>query len=183
VLLAALTPVAAFAGPAEELSGLFRQSCLPYAGQPAALRQWATLAKLPEVPDPARAGFLNGASGKVFDASNDAGKFALLSSDDGICAAVTDRAGDQETAQALERVLAEAGIAFRLVSERLDKLNPALHQREYVATAQGRAWRLLAETVRDTVSGRAMLTAAPLTPAQQHALQGANQAGDHKTQH
>jgi hypothetical protein len=183
VLLAALSPAAAFAGQAEELSGLFRQSCLPYAGQPAALRQWATRARLPDVPDPARAVFLNGASGKVFDASNDAGKFALLSADDGICAAVADRAGDRETATALERALTEAGIAFRLVSERLDKLNPELRQREYVATAHGRAWRLLAETVRETVSGRAMLTAAPLTPAQQHALQRTDQAGDDKTKH
>jgi len=156
-----LLPVAAVAEPAAELSGLFLQSCIPYAGKPAALRQWATRAKLPEVPDPARARFLNGAPGKVFDASNDAGKFALLSSDDGICAVITDHAGDADTARALERALTEAGVRFRLVIERDDKLNPQLHNREYLAARAGRAWRILAATVRDSAPGQAMLTAAP----------------------
>jgi hypothetical protein len=161
VLLAVLIPARAFSGPAEEMSGLFLQSCVPYAGKPTALRQWAARAKLPDVPDPARARFLNGAPGKVFDASNAAGKFAVLSSDDGICAVVTDQAGDTDTARALERALGEAGIKFRLVIERDDKLNPKLHHREYLAARSGLAWRILAATVRDSVPGQAMLTAAP----------------------
>ena len=159
MLLAVLIPAAAFAGPAEELSGLFLQSCLPYAGRPQALRQWATREKLPAVPDPARAAFLHGAPGQVFDASNNSGKFALLSSDDGICAVVTDQAGDVEVAQALERTLTGAGIRFRLVIERDDKLNPKLHHREYLAAKSPQAWRLLAATVHG--NGQAMLTAAP----------------------
>jgi hypothetical protein len=162
VLAAVLIPAAAFAGPAEELSGLFLQTCLPYAGRPQALRQWAAKEKLPVVPDPARAAFLNGAPGEVFDASNNAGKFALLSSDDGICAVVTDHAGDVETAQALERALSEAGIRFRLVIERDDKLNPKLHHREYLATGSGPGgWRILAATVHGDPPGQAMLTGAP----------------------
>ncbi len=162
-------PVAAFAGPPEELSGLFMRTCLPFAGRPAALRQWAAQANLPEVPDPARATFLAGAPGKVFDASNVAGKFALLSSDDGICAVVTDRAGDKETSQSLERELAAAAVTLRLVTERDDKLNPKLHHREYLAARDGRTWRILIATVRDDApgqasgqaQGQAMLTAAP----------------------
>jgi hypothetical protein len=156
-----LFPVTASAGPAEELSALFLQTCLPYAGNPPALRQWAARAKLPEVPDPARAAFLGGAPGKVFDASNPQGKFALLSSDDGICAVVTDKAGDQETAQGLEHALTAASVTFRMVIERDDKLNPKLHHREYLAAHGKSAWRILAATVRDTSPGQAMLTAAP----------------------
>ncbi len=156
-----LVPVAAFAGPAEDLSALFLQSCMPYAGHPAALRQWAERMKLPEVPDPARAAFLSGAPGKVFDATSAVGKFAVLSSDDGICAVVTDRAGDSETAQSLERAFTEASVRFRLVIERNDKANPKLHHREYLAERNGTAWRILAATVRDSVPGQAMLTAAP----------------------
>jgi hypothetical protein len=162
VLLAVLIPVTAVAGPAEELSALFLQTCLPYAGRPQALRQWAAREKLPVVPDPARAAFLNGAPGQVFDASNNVGKFALLSSDDGICAVVTDRAGDLDVAQALERGFAEAGIRFRLVIERDDKLNPKLHHREYLAARPGYgAWRILAATVHGDAPGQAMLTGAP----------------------
>lgn len=125
------------------------------------MRQWAAQRKLPEVPDPARAAFLSGAPGKVFDASNAVGKLALLSSDDGICAVVTDRSGDRETIERLERVLTDAGVAFRLVIERDDKLNPKLHDREYLATRKGQSWRILAATVRGDARGQAMLTAAP----------------------
>ena len=161
IALALLAPATASAGPAEELSGLFIQSCLPFAGRPAALRQWATQLKLPEVPDPARAAFLGGAPGKVFDASDPEGKFVLVSSDDGICAVITYRAGDAETAQGLEHALSGASVRFRLVIERDDKLNPKLHHREYLAARGKQAWRILAATVRDTDPGQAMLTAAP----------------------
>ncbi|MSP02988.1 MAG: hypothetical protein EXR07_18375 [Acetobacteraceae bacterium] len=153
--------MAASAGPAEELTGLFSRACLPYAGEPAALRQWAMRAKLPEVPDPARGVFLHGAPGKVFDASNATGKFAVLSSDDGICAIVTDSADGRTIATALEATFRDAGISFRLVIERDDKLNPELHHREYLATRRGKAWRVLAATVRGATPGQAMLTAAP----------------------
>jgi hypothetical protein len=151
--------VAANAGPAEELSGLFLQSCMPNAGDPVTLRQWAAKLKLPEVPDPARAAFLGGAPGKVFDASDPAGKFVLVSSDDGLCSVVTDKAADQDIVQGLEHALAEAGVAFRLVAERNDPLNAKLHHREYLATRHGRSWRILAATVRDSSPGQAMLTA------------------------
>ena len=165
MLLAALAPLTAHAGPAEELSALFMQSCMPHAGHPNALRQWAERLKLPEVPDPARARFLSGAPGKVYDASSSVGKFALLSSDDGICAVVTDHAGDAETALALERALGSASVRFRLVIERDDKPDAKLHHREYLAERNGMAWRILAATVRDInpgqVPGQAMLTAAP----------------------
>jgi hypothetical protein len=159
LLLAALIPATASAGPAEELSGLFLQACLSYAGRPAALRQWAASKTLPVVPDPARAAFLGGAPGQVFDASNNAGKFALLSSDDGICGVVTDRAGDLDVARALQQALSDAGVKYRLVNEQDDKLNPKLHHREYLAARPPRAWRLLSSTVHDF--GQAMLTAAP----------------------
>ena len=105
----------------------------------------------------------------MFDASNAAGKFALLSSDDGLCAVVTDHAADQDTIAALEHILTAAGVAFRLVAERDDKLNAKLHHREYLAARQAARWRILAATVRDRdvvqapgqVPGEAMLTAGP----------------------
>ena len=134
---------------------------MEFAGKPASLRQWAASRHLPEAPDPVRAAFLGAAPGKVFDASSEGAKLALLSSDDGICAVVTEHVGDSETQQALEHVLTEAGVRFRLVIERNDRDNPKLHHREYLATRDGRSWRILAATVRDAAPGQAMLTAAP----------------------
>jgi hypothetical protein len=156
-----LVSPAAIAAPPDELAGLFVQACLPFAGRPQALRQWAARAGLPGVPDPARTAFLHGAPGKVFDASNDQGKFALLSSDDGLCAAVTDHAADQQTISAFEQLLSAAGVRFQLVAERDDQVNPKLHQREYLAAREKARWRILAATVRDREPGQAMLTAGP----------------------
>ena len=161
LLPALLLPLSAFAGPAEELSGLFVQSCLPYAGQPATLRQWAARAKLSEVPEPARRPFLSGAPGKVFDASIATGKYVLVSSDDGICAVVTDRTADRDAVKGFEAALRDAAVTFRLVIERDDKANASLHHREYLATRQGRSWRILLATIKDGTPGQTMLTAAP----------------------
>ncbi len=154
-------PAAAIAGPAEELAALFSQSCLPFAGRPAALRQWAAKANLPEVPEPARGRFTNGAAGKVFDASNTAGKFVLVSSDDGICAVVAEKAEDRRVAAALENMFRASGIAFRLIIERDDAAERTLHHREYLAARGRLSWKILAATVRDAAPGQAMLTASP----------------------
>jgi hypothetical protein len=145
----------------QELAGLFMQSCLSYAGDPAGLRAWANRTGLPTVSEAARAAFLHGAPGQVFDGSSDAGKFVLVSSDDGLCSVATDRTTQQPAIDALEVDLRQTGIAFRLVIERDDPAIPDIHNREYLATRGGRSWRILLATVKDDKGGHAMLTAAP----------------------
>jgi hypothetical protein len=147
--------------PATQLAGLFIQSCLAYAGDPAGVRQWAEQKGLIQLPDPARGAFLHGAPGVAFDASNPSGKFVVASSDDGICSVVTNKVSGPAVVAALEDDLKAAGVAFRLVIERDDKQIPELHDREYLATRHGRSWRILAATVTHQQSGQAMLTAAP----------------------
>jgi hypothetical protein len=149
------------ADAAAELAGLFIQSCLSYAGDPAALRAWAKRTGLPAVPEPARAAFLHGAPGQVFDGSSDAGKFVLVSSDDGLCSVATDQTAQQPAVDALETDLRQAGIAFRLVIERDDATIPTIHDREYLATRNNRSWRILLATVKGDKGGQAMLTSAP----------------------
>jgi hypothetical protein len=147
--------------PARELAALFTQSCLPHAGDPSGLRAWALRLGLPELPDPARAAFLHGAPGMVFDATAPSGKFVVVSADDGICAAIAERADGGQVAAALEGGLSAIGVTFRLVIERDDKNQAVLHHREYLATKGKRGWRILAATVKGEDGGRAMLTAAP----------------------
>jgi hypothetical protein len=164
-LLAVMTAPAiatpAAAAPADQVAGLFMQACLPYAGMPAQLRAWAAENRLKALPDPARAAFLHGAPGAVFDASNATGKLVVVSSDDGICSVVTDLAPGQRVVDALEENMRRAGIAFRMVIERDDRQVAALHDREYLAARNGIGWRILAATVKDAPEGQAMLTAAP----------------------
>ena len=141
--------------------GLFVQGCLPFAGNPAALRDWAKQAGLQPVADQARAAFLHGAPGQVFDASVAGTKLALISSDDGICSAVTDQATTNQVSDALEAGLTRAGLVFRLAIERDDTRVSAIHDREYLATKDKLGWRILEATVKDDRGGEAMLTAAP----------------------
>ncbi len=156
-----LAPTLAHAGAADELVGLFLQACLPFAGTPKALRDWVANAGLPQVPDQARAAFLHGAGGQVFDASAAGIKLVLVSSDDGLCSAITDRATEAEVTQALESALQAAGLKFRMVIERDDAAVKAIHDREYLAAKDKRGWRILAATVKGEEGGEAMLTAAP----------------------
>ncbi len=147
--------------PAAQLAGLFIQGCLPFAGDPAALRAWAARNTLPDLPAQATKAFLHGAPGRSFDASTPGTKLVLASSDDGICSAVTDHAPTGGVAQSLETGLTRANVAFRLAIDRDDTNAKALHYREYLATGNGRSWRILAATVHDPGGGQAMLTAAP----------------------
>jgi hypothetical protein len=157
--LAALA-LPARADPAADLAGLFMQSCMPYAGDPAGLRSWAAKIGLPKVPDPARGAFLHGVPGLVFDASVPPEKYVVVSSDDGLCSAVTNHAQGAAVVAALEADLQTAGVAFRLAIERDDKQVQQIHDREYLATKNGHGWRILVATVSDQ-AGQAMLTAAP----------------------
>jgi hypothetical protein len=146
---------------ADQLVGLFIQGCLPFAGNAPALRDWARRNGLPAVPDQVRIAFLHGAPGQVFDGSAAATKLVLVSSDDGLCSAVTDQVTQQQVADALEAGFRRAGLAFRLVIERDDAHLSAIHDREYLATRNQRGWRILSATVKDGKGGEAMLTGAP----------------------
>ena len=137
------------------------QTCLPYAGDPDGLRAWARTMGLPLAAEQARTAFLHGAPGQVFDASDPEGKFVLVSSDDGICSAVTNQVAQSAAINALEDDLRSSGVRFRMVIERDDKSIPEIHDREYLATKDGRSWRILLATVNGEKGGQAMVTGAP----------------------
>ncbi len=149
------------ARPATQFAGLFVQACMAFAGDAAGLRGWAAKTGLPALPDQVAAVLLHNAPGRAFDASPAGTKLALVSSDDGICAVVTDRAAQAAVTESLEAALTQAGVAFRLAIDRDDTRTRPLHFREYLATRTSRSWRILAATVNDPVGGQAMLTAAP----------------------
>ena len=152
------------AGPAPDapaqMVGLFIQGCMPFVGDARALRGWAERTGLPGLPDQVAAAFLHGAPGKAFDGSNDSGKFVLVSSDDGLCSVVTDKASTADMTKAIEAGFVQAGLAFRMVIERDDAHEASIHDREYLAARNGNGWRVLVATLKDG-QGQAMLTAGP----------------------
>jgi hypothetical protein len=134
---------------------------MPFAGNPPALRDWAGKIGLPAVPEQARAIFLHGAPGLAFDASITGTKLVLVSSDDGICSAITDHATQPQVTEALEAAFRQSDLKFRMVIEHDDATVSAIHDREYLAAKDKRGWRVLAATVKGDEGGEAMLTAAP----------------------
>ena len=162
LVLAALTlPAAAQAQPVAQLVGLFIQGCVAFAGNAPDLREWANRNGLPQAPDPVRRAFLHNTSGQVFDGSTPDAKLALISADNGLCSVATDHASQAEVIQALEAGLQQAGLRFKLVIERNDKTIPLIHDQEYLATKDGKGWRILAATTEGETGGQAMLTAGP----------------------
>jgi hypothetical protein len=161
LLLLASSAYASPADNAAQLAGLFMQGCVRFAGDSVGLRGWAHQNNLADVPEPARAAFLNGAVGTVFDASNPNGKFVLISEDAGGCSAMAEIANGPALLTALEDDLRRAGIGFTPGQDVPDPQEKQLQHREYKATLGTRTWRIVAGTVRDRQGGRAMLTANP----------------------
>lgn len=144
---------------AEQVTGLFMQSCLQFAGDKDGLRQWARKLALPELPAVIRDRFLYGRPGAVFDASNKDGKFVLVSEDGGSCSTIAQLANGKSTVRDLEKDMNDARITFRMTGERRDSEEKQLQHREYIASQGDRGWLLLISTVEGAAGGQVMLTA------------------------
>jgi hypothetical protein len=144
---------------ARQVAGLVMQSCLTFAGDKAALREWAKKTGLKELPANVQDRFLYGLPGVVFDASNKDGKFVLVSEDGGSCSVVAETASGTGVIADLEQDLNEAKIAFKVTAEKADATEKSLQHREYLASQGQQQWLLLVSTVKDPAGGQAMLTA------------------------
>jgi hypothetical protein len=144
-----------------QLAGLFMQSCVQFVQDRTGLRDWAHRTGLADIPEPARAEFLHGAPGMVFDASNTTGKFVLISGDGGGCSAIAEMANGIALFGALEADMRRTGIGFTLSRDVADPEEKQLQHREYTAWQATRRWRIITGTVRDQQGGQAMLTANP----------------------
>lgn len=157
--LAAPVRAADTTASAQQLATLFMQSCLQYAGDRDGLRAWAKKIGLKELSAEEQDRFLYGLPGVVFDASNNDGRFKLVSEDGGSCSVLAASASGQAVLQDLEQKLHDAQITFKVTAERPDSVESTLHHREYVAQQGKREWLLLVSTVQDPAGGEAMLTA------------------------
>ncbi len=120
---------------AKQVASLFVASCVRHVGAPDALRDWAAKIGLVTLPDPGQAGFLKGAPGKVYDASNPAGKYVLVSLDDGGCLVLAEAVNTAELLRATEAALAQAKITASLENEHIDPAPAHMRHRTYRAGA------------------------------------------------
>ena len=161
-LAALLSPARADPVPvtnAKQVAGLFMQSCLQYAGNRDGLRDWAAKTGLKTLPTAAQDQFLYGLPGVVFDASNQDGKFVLVSEDGGSCSVLAELANGPAVISDLEQDLKDAQIVFKVTGDRPDAEEKILNHREYQASQGQREWLLLISVVKDPAGGEAMLTA------------------------
>jgi hypothetical protein len=145
----------------KQVAGLFLQSCVQFAANKVGLRDWAKVNGLREVPAQAKQLFLNGQSGIVYDATNQVGKFVLVSWDSGTCATVAEHASGAAIASNLEQDMREAQISFKMTVDSDDAEEKSLHRREYLASLGAHEWRVIVGTVRDPAGGQAILTLNP----------------------
>jgi hypothetical protein len=145
---------------ARQVTGLFMQSCLRFAGDKDGLRNWARKIGLQALPAAVQERFLYGSPGTVFDASNQNGKFVLVSEDGGACSAIAAMARGPDAIADLEKDMNEAKITYRMTAERRDAEENLVQHREYVASRGDRNWLLSISTVEGTAGGQVMLTAS-----------------------
>ncbi len=128
---------------ARQAASLFVASCVQYASDPGGLRAWAGKIGLPALPEPGQAGFLKGEAGKVFDASNPAGKYVLISYDNGGCFVLAEAVTTAELIRATEAALAAVAITAVLDGDRGDLGDSGLRHRNYHAALGQRSWTMV----------------------------------------
>jgi hypothetical protein len=143
---------------AQQLAGLFVQSCVQFAGDVRGLRDWARKTGFPPLPAPGQAAFLNGLPGVAYDATNTRGKFVLISEDVGECSVVAERADPAAVVTSLEGFLHDQKVAFQLTAQHADSQEAALQHREYSASRDGRNLGMLVSTTSAEGGGEAMLS-------------------------
>ena len=143
---------------AEQVAGLFVQSCVRFAGDAKGLRKWVAEVRLPTLPQAGQEAFLKGRPGIVYDATNADGKFVVVSGDDGSCSAIAQQADPAVLVTALGRFLQQVGIAFNSTDEHEDPEEHSLHWRSWSAAKNGRRWSILAGYASGSNGGQAMLT-------------------------
>jgi len=150
------------ANAAAQIVGLFLESCVRFAGDTAALRDWATHAGgMRPLPPAGQQAFLYGLAGEVFDASTRAGKLVLISESAGACSTLAQSASGPEVINTLEQAMRQSHIDFTMTHEDDDKAEKALHHREYTASQGTRHWEMLVSTVKSADPGEVMLTTSP----------------------
>jgi hypothetical protein len=149
------------AGAASQVVGLFMQSCVRFALDPAGVRGWALHAGLKLLPPEGQQAFLYGLPGQVFDASTKDGKLVMISENSGACSTMAESASGAAVVKVLEQVMQLAHIDLTMTHEDDDKVEKALHHREYTAASNGRQWEMLVSTVKGTAPGEVMLTTSP----------------------
>jgi hypothetical protein len=146
---------------AAEVVGLLMDTCVHFAGNPGGLRAWLAQQGVPDMAGEGRPLFLGKRTGKVYDASEENLRLALVSADDGSCSAYAEIADPALTTQYLEEALGQSKNAFTRLEDRPDQQDPSLHHRDYRVSIGSRQWLILVTTTAAQGRIQAALTMRP----------------------
>ncbi len=145
---------------ADQVVGLFGATCLHFAGDVAATRDFLQQQKAPEMPGAASTAFLAGRPGKAYDVSFKTIKLALISLDDGGCEAVADQADPTQVINVLTQSARENNVALApLGTQATPKGRPGVQQAAYGLTFGDRTMHVLVSTA--AAPPQAVLTLVP----------------------
>jgi hypothetical protein len=146
---------------AQQVVGLFMQSCVHFAGDAQGLRNWLAQQQVPQMQQQISAMFLTGRPGVAYDASVPGERLAVVSANDRSCSAYADMADPAATVATLEAALRQSGISARLQGAPPDQQDPTLQHREYAATIAGHRFLILTTTTTAPNKVQAALTLRP----------------------
>ena len=124
---------------AVEAITLFQHSCLPFAGMPAALRDWVARKNFVAVPSTTATALLGGEPGQAWWASTPDVKMVLVSNDTGACRILMAHGDKANVDQALQDYFVSIGSPATKV---YDKASPdgETHQTLLTAAFRDRTW-------------------------------------------
>jgi hypothetical protein len=146
------------AGTAQAV-GLFVQSCIRLAGEPATVRDLLRQRHVPELTPEGRAIFLRDRIGVGFDATNKATRMVLISEDNGACSVFAETVDTSKILGSVESVFRSAGAS--LVQKSTEQQG-SLTSHDYDVVLKDRRFKLVISTGDNPkASIHTMLTLAP----------------------
>ena len=103
---------------ARQVVGLFAKTCLRFADDSAALRDFLKGMHVPELTPQGQAIFLRDRRGVGFDASNKVTRLAIVSEDNGVCTVFAGRADISQIAALTESAVKSRGLQLTQQGER-----------------------------------------------------------------
>jgi len=147
------------ANGADQVVGLFGATCLQFPGNPQGVRGWLKQQGAPAMPDQARAAFLAGRAGQVFDVSLPGVNLALVSLDDGGCEAVVEKANPAEALNTLQQSARDAHATLTPLGAQSDAGPNGVQHTAYALTVGARTMHVLVATA--PTSPQAVIALAP----------------------
>ena len=150
---------------AGQVAGLFVQTCVQFPGDTTKVQGWLEQRSVPKLSPQMLAALLRNRPGIGYDTSNTSGRFALTLESGGLCTAYAERADSAELFRILERLLNDAHLEFKQMSDRTDPREPALRHRGFVLTKEGRPYTMVISTSAAEGKIQAFLSLAPHSPS------------------